>query len=246
MKTPFSVMMTLKTPIILSPDAWLTLDALLASQVYLRTQNVDRAHDEIPLARMSGLDDHGMPVQVWHGSAAFFNSVSKIGDASFKRSVEVREQYRAPYTVMRGGRFADKPSPNQQIDQIRGPFGAIITHYPVLSVEWVRWYGLGDKDAVEDLLADVQFIGKKHHQGYGEVSSILVEDAPEDWSIQSNVAGKVRVMRPIPVDLWASSGRPHPASPTIMPAAIDAPYFASPKRRCLVPHTRQAFWEASR
>jgi CRISPR type IV-associated protein Csf3 len=242
-QTPFSVTMTLKTPIILTAGSWLTLDALLGSQIYARTQCLERAHSEIPLARTVGQDDSDLPTQVWHGSAAFLGQVNYLGTTSFKRSVEMRTLFAAPFVVMGGGRNADKPAKNQQIDQVRGPHAAMVSHYQTFTTDDAQWFGCGDIDAVRDLLDDVKFIGKKHHQGYGEVASCAVAEIEQDWSIARRHRDKLRVMRPVPVDLWVSTQKNHPSDPRVALAASEPPYFEATQRRCMVPHTRMAFWE---
>lgn len=240
--TPFSVTMTLKTPIILTAGSWLTLDALLGAQIYARTQSAEQAHSEIPLARTACQDD-GQLSQIWHGSAVFLSQINAPGTASFKRSVDMRELYSAPFVVMGGGRNAHKPAKNQQIDQVRDKHAAMVSHYQTLTTDDVRWFGCGDLAAVRDLLEDVNFVGKKHRQGYGEVASCVVDEIEEDWSIARTYRGKLRVMRPISVDAWVSLRQGHPSDPMVALAASEPPYFNAPKRRCMVPHTRLAFWE---
>src|SRR5699024_9314486 len=41
----------------------------------------------------------------------------------------------------------------------------------------------GNKKQLENLLQDVHFIGKKRGNGFGQVSSVLVESIPEDYSL---------------------------------------------------------------
>jgi CRISPR type IV-associated protein Csf3 len=241
--TPFGVTMALKTPVILTAGSWLTLDALLGAQIYAQTQCVERAHSEIPLAHSTwGLAEDGMAARVWHGSAMFLSQINHPGKASFKRSMDMRDLFSAPAVVMGSGRNASKPAKNQQIDQLREPYAAMVSHYPTLTTDDVRWFGCGDIDVVRDLLEGVRFVGKKHHQGYGEVATCVVDEIGEDWSIARTYRDKLRVMRPIPVDAWAALQQGHPSDPMVAMAASEPPYFDATKRRCMVPHTRLAFW----
>lgn len=240
--TPFSVTMTLKTPIILMPGAWLTLDALLASQLFVRTQSVEAAHAEIPLMHSEAQNAAGKPLRIWHGSAAFVSHINNPGVAPFKRSVEMRELFHAPYVVMGTGRNADKAAKLQQMDQIRGPYQSLTSAYGTFASEDVRWFGCGDIEAVRDLLDGVQFVGKKHRQGYGQVAGCAVEEMEEDGSLMLRYRGKPHVMRPVPVQAWQSLGLPDPAQATVEVAASEPPYFESHRERCLVPHTRLAFF----
>lgn len=235
----FSVTAKLVTPIISSPRANLTLDSLLAARIYANTQSVDRAHADIPLDR-----DHG----IWCGSAAFLSGMTQPASAIFKRGVEPRVLADPPYTVMGNGRNANKVANRQTVDQQRGPHTALMDEYDSYAAESVLWFGRGDLDQVRDLLRDVRFIGKKHHQGYGQISSrqgFVVEplDDDEAYSIAIPFGGRVYPMRPVPITVWQAMGHPLDADTFTADVSYQAPYFdGSSVARCATPHTKAQFW----
>jgi len=55
-----------------------------------------------------------------------------------------------------------------------GPWKAYSEFEPLLHVRTLTAWCIGDKEAIEDLLGDIHFIGKRRSRGYGEVESIQV------------------------------------------------------------------------
>lgn len=47
----------------------------------------------------------------------------------------------------------------------------------------VSWYVVGDKDAIESLLATMTHVGKKTSQGFGRINRWTVESIADDWSL---------------------------------------------------------------
>lgn len=164
-------------------QGWLTLDALLASQLFERTGDVAKAHADIPLTCSHGL---------WSGSAALFENAKPV-------QVQLVAGLRAQHDIdpalvarMRGNVIQTIGAKR------RREFGNILSQYPAREVRAVWWFGQGDSDAVRSLLDDLKFIGKKHAQGYGEVASIDVDVAQCD-GVQDRASYP---LRPVPVALW--------------------------------------------
>lgn len=234
----FSVQMHLVTPIILQPHAYLTLDALLAARIYADTQSVERAHTDIPLAQENG---------VWCGSAVFLSDKNRPVDAPFKAGLSLREAVDPLYRVMGNGRNANTEKKNPCIDTVRGPYANTINlEYEAYEVTDVTWYGRGDMEAVARLLSDVRFIGKKHHQGYGQVAprnGIILDEMDENYALRMPVQTRSYPMRPIPVTVWEAMGEAR--HPYHFDAIVSSqpPYFDTTHAvRCMVPHTRICFW----
>lgn len=229
----FSVMINLATPIVVTPLSYLMLDALLAARIYALTGDVERAHSEIPLDKEAGL---------WCGSAMFLSDLNRPISVPFKRGLNLRDALDPLYVAMGAGRNSSKPKNNQIIDTVRGPYANLIEEYQGYEANYVVWFGRGDINAVENLLKEVRFVGKKHHQGYGSVATrngLIIEEEDENNSIVGNFGGKKFPMRPIPIKTWDES----------VPYTFDAdvcfqpPYF-NPRNavRCVVPHTKAQFW----
>lgn len=67
----------------------------------------------------------------------------------------------------------------------------------------IRWYVVGDKDLIENLLRFATHIGKKTSQGWGRIARWTVETWRDDMSCWDGV----HPMRPIPVDVIAEADR---------------------------------------
>ena len=63
----------------------------------------------------------------------------------------------------------------------------------------IRWYCVGDTDAIRDLLVHARYLGKRRAVGRGAVDRWLVEEC-EPWGDGFPVVQEGRAMRPLPVD----------------------------------------------
>jgi CRISPR type IV-associated protein Csf3 len=244
--TSFSVQVTLRTPVVLHPDSYLTLDSVLAAMIYQRTENIGRAHADIPLDRL--------PSGTWHGSAAFLESAIRQRPAEFKNSIELREQARenfiTPEKKLKGrvtpcidlGRSRWDTAARKSGRPNKTHYKATMDTYIAFDAEALYWYGRGDIEAVRDLLSDLHHIGKKRRQGYGQIASIDVIAEDIDASLHFEHRGQVHSMRPIPVDAWTQDlDLPIRSMPIAMAAAVP-PYFTAPLIPCVVPSSRERPW----
>lgn len=225
---PFSVIAHLQTGLVLTPDAYLTLDAVLASMIFTATEgNIERAHAEIPLERTRS---------IWHGSAAFLDSAFRQSySPAFKNGIAPREEMWCE--AWRGKN--PKRQPKGRIDTQRGPYKGGMDQYVATECGTVTWFGHGDLDAVRDLLADLRFVGKKARQGWGQIDRIDIDEVDEDLSLSfTDDNGMRHPMRPVPVAEWGdTTGR-------LVRSVVSAPpYFDKALAQpCVVPASRIAPW----
>ena len=179
----FQLTAQLQTPVIIG-GGYLTLDAQLGCILFEKLQDVDEAHKQIPLAFSDGL---------FHGSAAI---VEPISQQSVTFIANLRAQHALdPDLILknRHGRIHRKLGPLRRQD-----FGNVLNRYTSIEAEAIYWYGEGDPVAVENLVRDVEFIGKRRASGYGQVSTWSLENA--DYNGLTGPFGEP--LRPIPEDLF--------------------------------------------
>jgi hypothetical protein len=68
----------------------------------------------------------------------------------------------------------------------------------MISAPDVTWFAEGDGEAIQALLEDVQFIGKRRASGFGEVDEWTVEEGDLDGVV--GVMGEP--LRPVPLELF--------------------------------------------
>lgn len=96
------------------------------------------------------------------------------------------------------------------------------------STQAVRWYVIGDRLRIADLLQSCTHIGKKRSYGNGEVRQWEVKTTPDDWHLVKDN----KLMRPIPQRLAAGL----PPSNTIMSWGWRPPAWLSVNQElCLMP-----------
>jgi len=231
--TSFAVVASLKTPVILSRNTFLTFDALLAALIYRQTDSLDAAHTQIPLARTAG---------VWHGSAAFLDSVVRqtIGPA-FKAGLTPREEMWAPAYQSGTGRNRDRVL-IKRVDTARGPYQTRLDQYVGIAASTVTWFAHGDMQRVRELLGDLRSVGAKAAQGWGQVERLDIEEIDDDLSIAYVTPQGATPMRPIPVQTWVDMGRQLDDCLVIDTVATPPYLEASRRERCVVPPARTPPW----
>lgn len=196
---PFIVEINLLTPVVWQHTSFLTLDALLAAALYHVTGDIERAHSEIPLERTGAL---------WHGSAMFL--VDPVpGGARFTADLnpvrgDVPEYVEAPKKLLRTG----------------GPNKPQIDLYPGYDSPLAIWFGCGDITKVSELLGELQGIGKKVNQGYGQIRAITVRPLNIDRSF---ILPDGTPARPVPAEVWEALDGVQPGHQDV--AALSPPYW---------------------
>lgn len=221
----FAVVAHLGSPVILT-NGRLTLDSILAAQIYRETEDFDYANTHIPLLRTDG---------VWHGSAALF-SMGDLHFAPFGRSMKIDDMENGCWKPLRG----NYPS---FIDQARNKPGvanqwrSMFNTYVATASDKVIWFGCGDIVSVRRLMTSLiegGGVGKKTSHGYGRINEVNVVPMQGDYSL---ALPDGRPARPVPVDVWLSMGGA--ATPSVARETFVSPYFDNNQAvSCVVPPVR--------
>lgn len=147
--------------------------------------------------------DHFLPLAVWghglaHGLWVYATSAG-IPDEPW--------EYDTVYWNRRtdGGELLELVEPAglpTRVETGKGPYKAYHQPLPLIVTAGLTWYVNGDLAAIEALLADAPYIGKKRSQGYGRVKRWTVTPRAEDYSVWYND----NLMRPVPQDLLTRAG----------------------------------------
>lgn len=81
----------------------------------------------------------------------------------------------------------------------RGPYRAWRGGFGVVAAPAVRFWCVGDRAGLEELLALLPALGPRRAAGFGEAIRVSVEPAAEDWSL---VGPDGQPARPLPVEDW--------------------------------------------
>ena len=174
----------LNTPIVTGGGYW-TLDGLLAAVLFDQCNNVAQAHSTLPLR-----DTHGL----FHASAAIMEPIDRA-KISFVANLRADHTLNADLIAKTkdGERLHKKLGKTRRSD-----FCAVLNHYSMVSAPEVTWFAEGDGEAIQTLLKDVQFIGKRRASGFGEVDEWSVEEGELDGVV--GVMGEP--LRPVPLELF--------------------------------------------
>ena len=232
----FAVHAALDTPIIVSPRAFLTLDALLAALIYERGEDAALAMRSVPLAETAGIR---------HGSAAFLMGEvcpAPGGAAVFRGGLQPREasepRFGWPSRKFKGRREYTA------INQTSGAYRNTLDAYEALEAERIVWFGRGAIAAVSEFLGELTHVGRKARQGYGRLvpGSLRIEPYEADRAIAWPLEDRTVPMRPVNIDAWQALGF-GAAGLRIEPATDRMPYFdATDQRLCVLPSSRRAWW----
>ena len=215
--TPFLVKMDLCAPVILGRR--LTLDALLASQIYERTGCVETAHETIPLERIG---------EIWTGSQAFVDGYVP------SRMVTVIGSLRAdhdltPDIIAPSGRRKTFPT----VESNRGDYKNFMSIYRTHEAPCVWFSGRGDVDAVTELLNGVSGIGTKRSHGYGQVVRVHVRAVSGENQYAGLKLADGSPARPIPAAFWQDISD---KSALISAERFKPPYWDGKSVLCAVPN----------
>ncbi|WP_296716816.1 hypothetical protein [Tistrella sp.] len=209
---PFVVRIQLSSPVILGKR--LALDGLLAALLFERTNDIDTAHQAIPLARWGS---------VWRGSAALIEGPAPIREVVVIQALKPQHEL-SPSNLLPGRRGFPR------MDVASGPFRNQMSKYISYDTPAIWYTGCGDIPAVSGLLADVTNIGTKRTSGYGEVHSVDIEEIDFDRAGLTFVDGTPA--RAIPADEWATISN---LEAEMAYEPIEPPYWRSPHVLCAVP-----------
>jgi hypothetical protein len=213
--TPFLIEAMLDSPVIISPEAYLTLDSLLSASCQLHGEN----YTALPLART---DD------MYHASAGILVGNPISSEATFIARMTVRD-------------YSDKRIiPNKRtglvVSLVAFPDKARLDRHQAFHVPKMIWLGCGDPDETLRILSRLPGIGKRCNSGFGQVSSFSVLPIQEDFSIKLPDS---TLARPVPVSVCRQLKID--TSHTLLDRATYKPdYFDfSHADICALPSTRQ-------
>jgi hypothetical protein len=210
----FTIRATLVTPAIIST---LTLDGLLGAMLFDELQDVDKAHEAIPLRCRDGL---------YHASVAQFIEPIESGTHAFIAGL--RATHDLDLDLIKQGKDG---GPHRFIGLTRrSDFGNVMNGYKTIVAKAIEWHAEGDAEAVLDLLREVDFIGKKRTAGFGQVRQWELIESELDGI--TDISGQP--LRPVPLTMWSG------ASDVIRADAAWKPAYWLPQHRaiCAVPKGR--------
>jgi hypothetical protein len=201
----------LASPIIIG-GGFMTFDALLASIVFETTEDLEQAHNGLPLHR-SG--------ELFHASAAIMFPDAKQ-DQTFSASMRWDHDFSPDVFKKTSKGKLRKVSAKRKRD-----FGNIFNTYKSFVAPEILWYCEGDRSEIERLLANVEFIGKRRGSGFGQVKNWRVEPGEYDGLLGLNN----NPLRPIPEVLYEGND-----SALKIEASWKPPYWEPAHRAiCYVP-----------
>lgn len=171
---------TLVSPLIVGSSAYMTLDGILGAVLFDQLQNIDGAHNAIPIKQRDGL---------FHASAALAEPIDKT------RVTFIAGLYPChsinPDLILKN----KKGNLHRAFDS---SFTNVMNCYSQITTPSVTWYVVGDADRIRLLLDTVEFIGKRRASGFGQVSSWLIEQSETDGLL----GYEGEPIRPIPVEMF--------------------------------------------
>ena len=159
-------------------DKYLPLDGILLYQQTL----LDNGYPDnsIPGAYNASTKTRMLPIKVKHsGQSDWYYHCSW---AQWSHNVEAQDKWCK--------RFDTRYSDAIDFGKRKGGVEVKKGHYRAYNMpvfyrvsEYVEWYCDGDIDAIEVLLSQITYIGKKRSQGWGRVAKWEVSEIDNDWSL---------------------------------------------------------------
>ena len=216
---PFLVEAKLDSPVIISPEAYLTLDSLLSASCQMFGDD----DKDLPLLQTDGLYHASAGILVGNpiSSEAPFISRMTLRDYADTRILPNNITKKRSNLLIKPKAFPDKPR---------------LDRYPLYHYPRMIWFGCGDPDKTLAILSRLPGIGKRCNSGYGQIGSLSILPLPYDFSIK---LPDETPARPIPVSLCPQFGVDTATSRlyrvTYSPDYFD---FESNADMCAIPTTR--------
>lgn len=177
----------LKTPIII--QGYMTFDALMGALLFERFEDVEKAHNDIPIKVENGL---------FHASAAQIESIDR---GRIALTANLRASHDLNPDFIKKNRAGNKLHTKLGLTR-RRDYGAVLNNYNTITATKVSWDVIGDYNAIIDLLRSAFFIGKKRTAGYGEV---LNWNFDEECMTDGLINSEGQPLRPIPVEMFTGN-----------------------------------------
>ena len=181
----FTITADLVSPAIIST---LTLDGLLGAVLFDELQDDDKAHAAIPLRCADGL---------YHASIA-----QPVGAVEFGKHALIaglRATHDLDLTIVKQGKGGQ---PHRALGLTRrADFGNVMNGYRTVMAQSIQWHAEGDAEYALELLAEIEFIGKKRTAGFGQIRA-------GSWQLAESLLDGItdafgQPLRPVPLDRWA-------------------------------------------
>jgi hypothetical protein len=185
---------------------YLTFDALLASAVYSLTEDVDQAHNHLPLKQVDGL---------YYASAAIYEPLA-LGKIAIVQSMR-------PDDLWLDHQWLKKNKQGAVHTRFSNLSDNILNIYQSIATTTMTWYCEGDADRIRTLLTHLPMIGKKR-------ACVVTQ-----WEVEAGELDGVHgyadePMRPVPVVLWNGDK----SSPVVDAAWRPAYWDAAGRTACYV------------
>lgn len=207
---PFALYFRLEAPLLQSRR--LTLDGLLAAVIYQDTNDLVRAHRDIPLKKVRS---------VWAGSCALTETPAPATKVAITQSIRAGKDL--TYDMVHGRR-GRRPA---KIYSGQGDYRNRQTAYLANHTPGVWFSGAGDLGQIETLVAKVTGIGAKRTSGYGMVSGYeLIQTDQMNAGIDFADGSPAR---PVPEEEWGGG------ECLVDQERWQPPYWKGEMRRCALP-----------
>ena len=155
----------------------LTLDALLAAQVYETTGDLDAAHNKLPIKQTSGL--------YWASRALIEGPVQRRAIVQSLR----------PDNVWLDERWLKKNKHGSVHTKFSNLSDNILNSYAEVLATSITWYCTGDSQRVLNLLQGITHIGKKR-------SALVTDWQVEEGPLDGLHGYDDEPLRPVPIEMW--------------------------------------------
>lgn len=220
---PFQVEARIPSGRVVLPDPWsCMLDGLLAAVMLKDRLGANYGYS----AGVAELQPDDLPLEAWsHGDEWWFAATAPIyadePDVDTDWLVGRQDTYNARLYC---------PDLPKSIQTQGGRYRNTRTPVPVTLTERLVWRGIGDIDAVMDLLSHVDSVGARRGAGFGVVTGWAVERLPSDAGIWRDA--HPGPTRPLPAAYATEQGFTTEA----IPCPLTPPYHATKEPR----HTQVA------
>lgn len=201
---PLTITAQVKGPLV-SGGGYMTFDALLAAAVFAQTQDLEAAHEQLPLARTSGM---------YHASAALMEPL-QVGRRAIVQGMRPGLEL-LPWLKKNSAGAVHRAFSNMPDN--------ILNSYRSFDVETVTWSCQGDPDRIRPLLDALPMIGKKR-------STEVTHWSIEEGELDGVVGYADEPLRPVPTWLWKGA-RSHVVADVCWRPAYWDPRYKAPCYVC--------------
>lgn len=170
---------TLKSPVIIGSSAYMTLDGILGAVLFDQMQDIEGAHNSIPIKQTEGL---------FHASAVIIEAIEKSRTAFIAGLYPTHSL--DPDLILKNKKGGLHRAFDSSVTNV-------MNTYRQITAPIATWYVVGDAERILSLLNTVHFIGKRRASGFGQVASWNIEPTDTDGLTYED-----EPLRPIPVDLF--------------------------------------------